>query len=121
MYYWLRSPGGAQDFGDAFWRTLQIPQASDYIVVTGKQVSVRDWAVNQSISPGSTSKISCAKMSLLGYKRSPLLGDISCLIALTGWQPHVSFDKILNICLKRRTTLLNAPYLAPYSNLQLVW
>jgi len=94
--------GYAPDFVDAFWRTLQAPRPADYVVATGRLSSVRDWVEKTFELAGLNWQEHVREdASLLGSRRTPLVGDSSRLAACTGWRPHTSFERMVELMFER--------------------
>jgi GDPmannose 4,6-dehydratase len=94
-----RDWGFAGDYVRAMWLMLQQPNPDDYVIATGKEKSVRelvevafghvdlDWQKHVKIDPAL---IRPAEVDLL-------LGDASKAKRELGWEPSVSFEKMIKM------------------------
>jgi len=93
--------GYAPDYVDAMRRILALPSADDFVIATGESHSVQEfvetafeavglvWREHVTVDPGQI------------LRQYPgLTGDASKLRAATGWQPSVSFRKMVRILLE---------------------
>lgn len=120
-----RDWGHARDYVEAMWRILQQDAPDDYVIATGKQYSVRQfaerafeeigvkiaWEGEGTDEKGRVASVNTDSGSLLQegdivieidpkYYRPTevdnLLGDASKAKEKLGWQPHISFDELVS-------------------------
>ena len=108
-----RDWGHAKDFVEAQWQILQQPKADDFVIATGKNYSVKDF-INKASSfldlklnwtgQGLNSKgldkngnviIECDKKYFRPTEVDILLGNPSKAKKIIGWEPKISFDKLV--------------------------
>jgi GDPmannose 4,6-dehydratase len=109
-----RDWGHARDYVEAQWLMLQQPAADDYVVATGRQHAVRDFAVLAGERLGMRIQFRGSGLDEQGidaktgrvvirvdrrYFRpaevETLLGDPAKARALLGWSPRVSFEELV--------------------------
>ncbi len=110
----LRDWGHARDYVEAMWLMLQQPHADDYVIASGEQYSVREFAqtafreINVELSwqnSGIEEKGVCEKTGKVYVEVDPryfrptevetLLGDPSKAKAQLGWEPKTSFVQMV--------------------------
>ena len=108
-----RDWGHAKDFVEAQWQILQQPKPEDFVIATGKNYSVKDF-INKAASylnlnlnwtgEGLSSKaldendnviIECEKKYFRPTEVDILLGDPTKAKKIIGWEPKISFDKLV--------------------------
>jgi GDPmannose 4,6-dehydratase len=110
-----RDWGHARDYVEAQWLMLQQPVADDYVVATGVQHSVREFAVQAAAALGFRLKFRGEGRDEEGYDAKSgrvllridpryfrpaevetLLGDASKAHRVLGWKPKVTFDQLVS-------------------------
>jgi GDPmannose 4,6-dehydratase len=108
-----RDWGHARDFVEAQWLMLQQPQPEDYVIATGEQHSVREFAEASAAELGLPIRWSGKGAEEKGFDADgrcivavdpryyrpsevdTLLGDASKARARLGWQPRVRFGELV--------------------------
>jgi GDPmannose 4,6-dehydratase len=108
-----RDWGHARDFVEAMWLMLQQPEPEDYVIATGEQHSVREFATVAAAELGIHLTWEGEGQSEKGYDQSgrcivavdpryfrptevdSLLGDPAKAKAKLGWQPTVKFHELV--------------------------
>lgn len=118
----LRDWGHAQDYARAIWMMLQTEEPDDYVIATGKQYSVREFA--ERAAPYFGMKIAWEGEGLdeIGWDLNTgetiirvdpkyfrpaevetLLGDATKAKEKLGWEPQIDFDELVaEMCLNER-------------------
>jgi GDPmannose 4,6-dehydratase len=94
--------GAAEDFVHAMWLTLQQNRGDDYIVATGLLHSVHEFA-NTAFSFVRLRADDFVTQDASVLKRPnlfPLCGDISKIKRICGWEPHYTFEKMVELMVK---------------------
>ena len=91
--------GFAGDYARAMWQMLQAEVADDYVVATGVGHSIREFCELAFAHVGLDYRrhIHCDPQAPALPERMPLVGDASKLKCALGWQPSVSFDRIVRM------------------------
>ena len=93
-----RDWGFAGDYAEAMWLMLQQPDASDYVIATGEQHTIRELlevAFDQAgITDWSNRVVSDPRFKRPAELHS-LCGDSSRARQLLGWQPRTTFEKMI--------------------------
>jgi len=88
--------GYAPDYVEAMYRILQLPEAGDFVVATGEQHTVEEFA---AIAFGEVGldwrQHVTTDSSLLNKPALPLCGNAAKLRKMTGWAPTLSFHEIV--------------------------
>ncbi len=89
--------GYAPDFVKAMYLIMQLNEPDDFIIATGKTHSVREFVTTafSRLNLIWTDHVQENKLILNGT-RSKLYGDPAKLKKITGWEPSVSFEKIID-------------------------
>ena len=108
-----RDWGHAKDFVEAQWQILQQPKPDDFVIATGKNYSVKDFINKASsilklnlkwVGKGLSAKaldengnviIECDKKYFRPTEVDILLGDPTKAKKKIGWEPKISFDKLV--------------------------
>jgi GDPmannose 4,6-dehydratase len=87
----LRDWGFAGDYVDAMWRMLQQSQPDDYVVATGRMISVRDFCELAFAHAGLDHRdfVEVDPRYFRPAEVDQLLGDASKACRILGWQPTV--------------------------------
>lgn len=97
--------GYAPDFVEAMTCILTLKEAGDFVVATGKTHSVKEFVkITFGLLGLDWKKHVEENPSLLKRRNLPSVGDTSKLHQLTGWQPSVSFEKMVEILLQAEIT-----------------
>ena len=88
--------GYAPDYVEAMTRIAGLPEASDYIVATGRLHSVRDFVkiVFDHLGLDVATQVA-ENRSIIRSRPGRLLGDPRCLEKATGWAPTLSFEEMV--------------------------
>lgn len=114
----LRDWGHARDYVEMQWKILQLDEPNDFVIATGMQYSVRDFATAAAAAIGVDLKWTGEGLSEFGSDSSgkiwikvdpayfrptevdTLLGDASKAKKLLGWIPKVSFESLVSEMMK---------------------
>lgn len=129
----LRDWGHAKDYVRAQWMMLQQDTPEDFVIATGKQISVRDFVIMAGRTAGMDIHFQGSGMDEIGYDKNTgkvvvqvdpayfrpaevetLLGDPSKALRVLGWEPEISVEAMcaemmkhdLNLC--RQQALLKS-------------
>ncbi len=94
-----RDWGHAKDFVEAMWLMLQQDQPDDYVVATGREVTVRDLCryVFECLGLGDYREyVVTAERFVRPYELEHLQGDASKARRLLGWEPRYTFEQMLD-------------------------
>jgi GDPmannose 4,6-dehydratase len=93
-----RDWGHAVDYVKAMWMMLQGDKPDDYVVATGKQYSVQDFAerVFENLQLDSTKFIEVDPRYFRPAEVDSLCGDATKIQRVLGWQPEISFDGLID-------------------------
>jgi GDPmannose 4,6-dehydratase len=93
-----RDWGFAGDYAEAMWLMLQQPEASDYVIATGKQHTIRE-LLEIAFDQAGILDWHTLVQSDPRFKRPAelhsLCGDSSRARGLLGWQPRTSFEQMI--------------------------
>ena len=108
-----RDWGHARDFAEAMWLILQQPQAEDFVIATGEQHSVREFASAAARHLGMSVRWEGQGVAERGYDErgrcvvavdpryfrpaevDSLVGDASKAHSRLGWRPRVRFEELV--------------------------
>ena len=126
-----RDWGFAGDYVEAMWKMLQQPEPDDYVIATGTNHSVRQFAekafgyagikiswegsgVNEVGRDAATGKtvIEIDPSHFRPAEIDELMGDASKAQRVLGWQPRMSFDALVARMVDMEIALLKKPDLA---------
>lgn len=114
-----RDWGFAGDFVEAMWLILQHDKPDDYVIATGENHSVREFAamVFQKLDLNYKGYIETDPRYFRPTEVDVLLGDSSKAQKILNWKPKISFDKLIDMMLEadlelanKEKTLLDAGY-----------
>ncbi len=114
-----RDWGFAGDFLEAMWLILQQDKPDDYVIATGENHSVREFAekVFQKLSLDYEEYIEIEQRYFRPTEVDVLLGDSTKAQEKLGWKPKVTFDQLIDMMVeadlelaKKEKTLLDAGY-----------
>jgi len=94
-----RDRGHAADFVRSMWLMLQGDEPDDYLVATGREVTVRDLChyVFDKVGLGDYSRyVQTAERYRRPYELKHLRGDASKACQLLGWKPRYTFEQLLD-------------------------
>jgi GDPmannose 4,6-dehydratase len=94
-----RDWGHAADFVDAMWRMLQQDKPDDYVVATGREISVRHLCqyVFEKTGLGDYRQyVDTAERYRRPYELAHLCGDPSKAKRVLGWEPQRTFEQLLD-------------------------
>jgi len=98
--------GYAPDFVEAMTGILGLKEAGDFVIATGKAHSVQEFVqITFDLLGLDWKKHVKENPSILKRRNLPSVGDASRLRRLTGWQPSVSFEKMVEILLNAEIAL----------------
>ena len=101
--------GYAPDYVEAMVRMLELPEAGDYIVATGKLHTVREFVQIVFDQVGlDAAKHVVENRALVRPRQGRLVGDFGRLERATGWRPTLSFEEMVRM-LTRQVESLEAP------------
>ena len=95
----LRDWGYAGDYVEAMWRMLQQDTPDDYVVATGKMISVREFC-QKAFARFDMDYTQYVEIDPRYYRPAEvdqLLGDPSKAKQKLGWEPKVSTDELINM------------------------
>jgi GDPmannose 4,6-dehydratase len=94
-----RDWGFAGDYVDAMWRMLQQDEPRDYVIATGQEHSVREFAeiAFEHASLDWERYVLTDPTYLRPAEVDHLVGDASRARAELGWQPRVSFEQLVRM------------------------
>jgi GDPmannose 4,6-dehydratase len=94
-----RDWGYAADYVDAMWRMLQQDEPTDYVVATGETHSVQEFAERAFARAGLSWKdhVEVDDALLRPAEVDLLVGDSSLARKRLGWQPHVTFEGLVDL------------------------
>jgi len=104
-----RDWGFAGDYVEAMWLMLQQPKPDDYVVATGKNHSVADFVrvAFESIGIKNWKKyVKISKEFIRPAEVDFLIGDAKKAKSVLGWQPKVSFSKLVKMMVDADISLL---------------
>jgi len=98
----LRDWGHAKDYVEAMWLMLQQNKPVDYVIGTGKQHSVKDFAKLAFSYVGLDYKkyVTVSKDLMRPAEVDTLLADFSKAEKVLKWKPKVSFEKLVEDMVK---------------------
>jgi len=114
-----RDWGFAGDFVEAMWLILQQDKPDDYVIATGENHSVREFAekVFQKLGLDYEEYIAIDQRYFRPTEVDILLGDSTKAQKKLGWKPKVNFDQLIDMMIeadlelaKKEKTLLDAGY-----------
>lgn len=118
----LRDWGHAQDYARAIWMMLQTEEPDDYVIATGKQYSVREFAeraapyfgmkiawegegldeIGRDLNTGETI-IRVDPKYFRPAEVDTLLGDATKAKEKLGWEPQIDFDELVaEMCINEK-------------------
>jgi len=94
-----RDWGFAGDFVEAMWFMIQQDKPDDYVIATGENHSVREFAekVFQKLELDYNEYVAIDKRYFRPTEVDVLLGDSTKAQAKLGWKPRVLFDQLVNM------------------------
>ena len=114
-----RDWGFAGDYVEAMWLMLQQDQPDDFVIATGETHSVREFAemVFKKLNLDYKKYITIDKRYFRPTEVDALLGDSTKARKVLGWQPKVSFEKLIDMMIdadmelaQKEKTLLDAGF-----------
>ncbi len=117
-----RDWGFAGDFVEAMWLILQQDEPNDYVIATGENHSVREFAekVFQKLGLDYKEYVETDARYFRPTEVDVLLGDSSKAQKVLEWKPKVSFDQLIDMMIEadlelanKEKTLLDAGYKHP--------
>ena len=114
-----RDWGFAGDYVEAMWLMLQQEKPDDFVIATGETHSVREFAerVFQKLDLDYKKYVEIDKRYFRPTEVDALLGDATKARKLLGWQPKVSFEKLIDMMIaadmelaQKEKTLLDAGF-----------
>lgn len=114
-----RDWGFAGDFVEAMWLMLQQETPADYVIATGETHSVREFVekVFQKLEMDYEKHVLIDPRYFRPTEVDVLLGDAARAREKLGWQPKVTFEKLIDMMVaadlelaEKEKTLLNAGY-----------
>lgn len=112
-----RDWGFAGDYVEAMWRMLQQPAADDYVIATGRSMSVREFAHRafDRVGLNADEFVKLDQRYMRPSEVNALRGDFSKARAALGWSPTTSIDELIEMMVlhdlelaAREKTLLDA-------------
>ncbi len=95
----MRDWGFAGDYVEAMWRMLQQDQPDDYVVATGKMISVREFC-QKAFARFNMNYEDYVEIDPRYYRPAEvdqLLGDPTKAKEKLGWEPRVTTDELINM------------------------
>jgi len=117
-----RDWGYAGDFVESMWLILQQGKPDDYVIATGENHSVREFAemVFQKLELDYKKYVEIDARYFRPTEVDVLLGDSTKAQKALGWKPKVSFDQLIDMLIEadlelanKEKTLLDAGYKNP--------
>ena len=114
-----RDWGFAGDYVEAMWLMLQQDKPDDFVVATGETYSVREFVkrVFSKLNLDYNKHVVVDKQYFRPTEVDVLLGDSTKAKKILGWQPKVSFDKLVDMMIaadlelaKKEKTLLDSGF-----------
>ena len=114
-----RDWGFAGDYVEAMWLMLQQDKPDDFVIATGETHSVKEFVemVFNKLDLDYKKHVSIDKRYFRPTEVDALLGDASKARKILGWQPKVSFEKLIDMMIeadmdlaKKEKTLLDAGF-----------
>jgi len=114
-----RDWGYAGDYVEAMWMMLQQDAPDDYVVATGETHSVREFAekVFEKLDLDYQEYVEIDQRYFRPTEVDVLLGDATKARKLIGWEPRVSFDRLIDMMIetdmdlsKKEKTLVDAGF-----------
>ena len=114
-----RDWGFAGDFVEAMWLMIQQDKPDDYVIATGENHSVREFAekVFQKLELDYNEYVAIDKRYFRPTEVDVLLGDSTKARKKLGWAPKVTFDQLIDMMVEsdlelanKEKTLLGAGY-----------
>ena len=114
-----RDWGFAGDYVEAMWLMLQQDKPDDFVVATGETYSVREFVkrVFSKLNLDYNKHVVVDKQYFRPTEVDVLLGDATKAKKILGWQPKVSFDKLVDMMIaadlelaKKEKTLLDSGF-----------
>ena len=114
-----RDWGFAGDFVEAMWLMLQQDKPDDYVIATGETHSVREFAekVFSKLDLDYAQYVAIDPRYFRPTEVDVLLGDASKAKKILGWQPKVTFDRLIDMMIaadlelaKKEKTLVDAGF-----------
>ena len=114
-----RDWGFAGDYVEAMWMMLQQDKPDDFVVATGETYSVKEFVerVFAKLDLDYNKHVIVDKQYFRPTEVDVLLGDSSKARKILGWQPKVSFDKLVDMMIaadlelaKKEKTLLDSGF-----------
>ena len=114
-----RDWGFAGDFVESMWLILQQDEPDDFVIATGENHSVREFAekVFQKLNLDYKEYVETDPRYFRPTEVDVLLGDSTKAQKLLGWKPKVSFDQLIDMMIEtdlelanKEKTLLDAGY-----------
>ncbi len=114
-----RDWGFAGDFVEAMWLILQQDKPDDYVIATGENHSVREFAerVFQKLELNYKEYVTIDQKYFRPTEVDVLLGDSTKAKKKLGWKPRVTFDQLIDMMVEadlelanKEKTLLDAGY-----------
>jgi GDPmannose 4,6-dehydratase len=104
-----RDWGYAPDYTDAMQRMLQMDRPDDYVIATGKTHSVREFLDRAAglLDMDWESFTEIDSRYLRPAEVDELCGDSSKATRELGWEPHVSFDELVQLMVEADVKLLD--------------
>ena len=104
-----RDWGFAGDFVEAMWLILQQDEPNDYVIATGENHSVREFAekVFQKLGLDYKEYVETDARYFRPTEVDVLLGDSSKAQKVLEWKPKVSFDQLIDMMIKADLELAN--------------
>jgi GDPmannose 4,6-dehydratase len=95
----MRDWGFAGDYVEAMWRMLQQPEADDYVVATGRSMSVREFADRAFAEAGLDAKdfVKVDQRYMRPAEVDTLCGDASKARRAMGWEPKTSIEELIGM------------------------
>jgi GDPmannose 4,6-dehydratase len=114
-----RDWGFAGDFVEAMWLILQQDEPDDYVIATGETHSVREFVERafQKLGLDYQEYVKIDQRYFRPAEVDVLLGDSTKARKELGWEPKITFDKLIDMMIKadlevanKERTLLDAGY-----------
>jgi GDPmannose 4,6-dehydratase len=120
-----RDWGFAGDYVEAMWLMLQQDQPDDFVIATGETHSVKEFVemVFAKLNLDYKKYVSIDKRYFRPSEVDALLGDATKARKVLGWQPKVSFEKLVDMMIeadmemaKKEKTLVDAGFCSGSNN-----
>jgi GDPmannose 4,6-dehydratase len=102
-----RDWGYAPDYMRAAWLMLQQDEPKDFVIATGETHSTQEWVDKAFAHAGIEPRIEIDQNLIRPAEVNSLKGDPQRIRQQLGWEPSISFDKLVKIMVEGDINLVN--------------